>query len=74
MSSVTLKLELPEDWEQLSFPPALDCRLQYLLDQQDSGSGLSDEERKEATAICSLVDMLALSKLRAERAEGQTGA
>lgn len=68
MSSVTLKLELPEDWKQLSFPPALDNRLQYLLDQQDRGHTLSDEERSEAEALCNLVDMLALLKLRAEQA------
>lgn len=68
MSSVTLKLELPEDWKQLSFPPALDNRLQYLLDQQDRGHTLSEEERSEAEALCNLVDMLALLKLRAEQA------
>ena len=68
MSSVTLKLELPEDWKQLSFPPALNNRLQYLLDQQDRGGELSEEQRNEAEALCNLVDMLALLKLRAERA------
>lgn len=68
MSSITLKLELPEDWKQLSFPPALDNRLQYLLDQQDRGVTLSEEERSEAEALCNLVDMLALLKLRAEQA------
>lgn len=68
MSSVTLKLELPEDWKQLSFPPALDNRLQYLLDQQDRGHTLSEEERSEAEALSNLVDMLALLKLRAEQA------
>ena len=68
MSSVTLKLELPEDWKQLSFPPALNVRLQHLLDQQDRGDQLSEEERNEAKALCNLVDMFALLKLRAERA------
>jgi len=69
MNSVTLKLELPEDWAKLSLPPALNSRLQFLLDQQDDGRDLSEEERKEAEALCNLVDMLALLKLRAKRSE-----
>ena len=70
MSSVTLQLELPEDWDQFSMPPALDDRLQSLLDQQEQGNPLTESERQEAQALCDLVDMLALLKLRAERAAG----
>lgn len=70
MSSVTLKLELPEDWAELKLPPALDARLTALLDQQDKSGSLAKPERLEADALCNLVDMLALLKLRAERAAG----
>ncbi len=70
MSSVTLQLDLPEDWDQFSLPPALDDRLKSLLDQQEQGNPLTENERHEAQALCDLVDMLALLKLRAERAAG----
>ena len=72
MSSVTLQLELPEDWEQFRLPSALDGRLQYLLDRQDREGSLSDAERREAEALTDLVDMLALLRLRAERVSGQS--
>lgn len=72
MSSVTLQLELPEDWEQFRLPSALDGRLQYLLDRQDREGSLSDAERREAEALTDLVDMLALLRLRAERISGQS--
>ncbi len=71
MSSVTLQLELPEDWEQFRLPSALDARLQALLDRQDEEGSLSETERHEAEALSDLVDMLALLKLRAERISGQ---
>ena len=72
MISVTLQLELPEDWEQFRLPAALDGRLQFLLDRQDKDGSLTDTERREAEALTDLVDMLALLKLRAERISGQS--
>jgi len=74
MSSVTLQLELPEDWEQFRLPSALEGRLHYLLDRQDREGSLSDAERREAEALTDLVDMLALLRLRAERISGQSHA
>lgn len=62
MSSVNL----PEDWARFSLPPALDARLTALLDKQDESGELA--ERLEADALCELVDMLTLLKLRADRA------
>lgn len=70
MSSVTLQLELPDDWERFRLPPALNSRLQTLLDRQDQGATLSEAERNEAEALCDLVDMLALMKLRASDSPG----
>ena len=71
MSSVTVQLNLPEDWEQLRLPSALDARLQELLDRQDKGGSLSEAERHEAEALSDLVDMLALLRLRADRTSRQ---
>jgi hypothetical protein len=69
MSSVTVELELPQDWRDFRMPDALKARLTDLLDQQDNGLGISDSERKEAQALTELSDMLSLMKLRAEVAE-----
>ena len=71
MSSITLQLELPEDWEQFHLPSALDARLQTLLDRQDREGSLSETERHEAEALTDLVDMLALLRLRTKRVSGQ---
>ena len=67
MSSVTIEVELPEDWAHFSLSPALDARLSALLDQQDKTGILEESQRHEADALCELVDMLALLRLRAER-------
>ena len=72
MSSVTIEVELPEDWAHFSLPPALDARLTALLDQQDKTGILEESQRHEADALCKLVDMLALLRLRAERASRES--
>lgn len=68
MSSVTIEVDLPEDWAHFTLPPALDARLTKLLDQQDQTGVLEESQKQEAEALCKLVDMLALLRLRAERA------
>jgi hypothetical protein len=52
-------------------PPALNNRLQQLLDQQDEFGTLTRAERSEAKALVELVDMLSLMKLRAKRSAHQ---
>ena len=66
MGTVTVELELPEDWQALQLPQALHERLQDLLDRQDEQGCLSSQERREAEALVQLVDMLALMRLRVE--------
>ena len=66
MTTVAVELELPEDWQALRLPEALQERLQNLLDLQDTQGGLTSQERREAEALVQLVDMLALMRLRAE--------
>ena len=68
MSSVMIEVNLPEDWARFSLPPALDARLTELLDQQDQAGELAEAQRREADALCELVDMLTVLKLRAARA------
>jgi len=69
MGTVTVELELPEDWQALQLPEALHERLQDLLDRQDEKGGLSSQERREAETLVQLVDMLALMRLKAEAAQ-----
>ena len=73
MSQVLIELNIPSDWRQFRLPPALDDRLQKLLDRQDREGHLSRTERKEAQALTELVDMLSLMKLRAQRAGRRQG-
>ena len=69
MSQVLIELDLPGDWKEFRLPPALNERLQKLLDKQDREGELTRDERREAKAITELVDMLSLMKLRARQAE-----
>ena len=69
MSQMLIELDVPRDWEEFRLPPALNTRLQSLLDKQDHEGKLSRAERKEAEAITQLVEMLSLMKLRVRRAE-----
>jgi len=66
--TVIVELELPKDWRKFRLPRALDVRLHELLDRQDRDGKLSRLERREATALAELVDMLSLMRLRAELA------
>ena len=66
MTTVAVELELPEDWQALQLPEALQERLHDLLDRQDEQGSLSSQERREAQALVQLVDTLALMRLRAE--------
>jgi len=68
MAEVVVKLDVPKDWRHFKLPPALNARLQELLDRQDREGKLSLVERREAKALVELVDMLSLMKLRAEQA------
>jgi hypothetical protein len=66
--TVLVELELPKDWRKFRLPRALNDRLHELLDRQDRDGKLSRLERREATALAELVDMLSLMRLRAELA------
>lgn len=64
---IVLELEMPDDLQGFRLPPAVDERLQSLLDRQDRGEALSPEERREAEGLVDLAELLTLLKLRAQR-------
>lgn len=64
---VDLALELPEDLASLTLPEGVDRRLQCLLDKQDRGEPLSEEEQQEAEGLVELAELLSLLRLRVIR-------
>jgi hypothetical protein len=60
-------IELPIELAHFQLPTAVQTRLQFLLDQQDSGHELSVAERAEAEGLVELAEFLSLLRLRAER-------
>jgi hypothetical protein len=71
--TVVVELDLPKDWQKFRLPRALHGRLHELLDRQDRDGKLSPLERREASALTELVDMLSLMRLRAELAAKKRG-
>jgi hypothetical protein len=71
--TITVKLNLPDDWNNFRMPAALDKRLHSLLDKQDLHGKLSAAERREAEALVELSEMLSLMKIRAGLAPRRNG-
>jgi hypothetical protein len=69
--SVLVEVELPDGWKKFCLPKALDDRLQELLDRQDQTGKLTARERREATALVELVDLLSLMKARTRSASAK---
>jgi hypothetical protein len=68
--SIQFQLQLPDDLPGLHLPEGVQRRLQELLDRQDRGEPLTDEERREAEGLVDLADLLTLLRLRTERLAG----
>jgi hypothetical protein len=68
---VAIELEMPDDLARFRLPPAVNKRLQELLDRQDEGERLTGAERKEAEGLVNLAELLSLLQLRAGRAGGR---
>lgn len=66
---VRLELELPEDMAGLMLPEGVDRRLHMLLDKQDRGEALTEDEVVEAEGLVYLADLLSLIRLRARERE-----
>lgn len=60
-------IEIPVTLAQFRLPDAVQERLQYLLDRQDSGKMLTPKERREAEGLVQLADFFSLLNLRATR-------
>jgi hypothetical protein len=67
---LSIEVELPADLARLKLPEAVEARLQTLLDRQDAGQPLTDQERREAEGLVSLAEFLTLLRLRAKRVAG----
>ena len=63
--SLLIEVDVPKDWKHFSMPPALNERLQELLDRQDDAGKLSRKERREAEALVKLAEVFSLMKVRA---------
>lgn len=62
----TVAIEVkPAELARLRLPPAVDARLQTLLDRQERGEKLAAAELREANGLVELAEMLALLKMRA---------
>lgn len=65
--TIAVELEIPKDLKRFRLPTGVNARLKQLLDRQDSGQPLSKAEKREATGLVHLAEMLTLLRLRAER-------
>lgn len=62
-------IELPADLGRFRLPEAVQARLQQLLDKQDAGDELTQEEREEAEGLVELAELLSYLRLRAINAQ-----
>ena len=71
--TIQFEVEMPDELARLRLPKGVERRLHDLLDKQDSGQPLTDEERREADGLADLNDLLSLLRLRSERLSKRTG-
>jgi hypothetical protein len=65
--TMTLEVDLPADLARFQLPEAVAARLQALLDRQDAGQPMTEQERAEAEGLVNLAELLTLLRQRAER-------
>lgn len=61
---MTETIEIPAELAYFQLPDAVQERLQFLLDRQDSGEVLTQAERREAQGLVELAEFLSLLRLR----------
>lgn len=66
--SIHLDLELPDDLALFKLPAGVNERLTSLLEKQDSGQALTDQEKREAEGLVDLADTLTYLGLKAKAA------
>lgn len=57
-------VEIPLELTRFQLSPAVQSRLQFLLDRQDEGYTLSQAEQQEAEGLVELMEFLSLLQLR----------
>lgn len=62
---IQVEVELPADMAGLMLPEGVDRRLHALLDKQERGDALTEDEAAEAEGLVDLADLLSLIRLRA---------
>lgn len=67
--AIQIELDVPEELEKFRLPDGVNRRLQELLDRQDQGHVLTDQEYCEAEGLVQLSELLSLLRLRAQRAQ-----
>lgn len=60
-------IEIPAELAHFQLPHAVQERLQFLLDRQDSGEVLTQTERREAEGLVELAEFLSLLHLGSQR-------
>lgn len=60
-------VEIPLELTRFQLSPAVQSRLQFLLDRQDEGNSLSQAEQQEAEGLVELMEFLSLLQLRSTR-------
>ncbi|AUB39581.1 MAG: hypothetical protein V7K97_00995 [Nostoc sp.] len=60
-------IQIPVELTHFQLPEAVQERLQFLLDRQDVGEALTQEERREAEGLVELAEFLSLLHLRSKR-------
>jgi hypothetical protein len=66
-----MQLTIDVELVQFELPPAVQKRLQVLLDHQDQGDELTEAERQEAEGLVELAEFLSLLKLRDNQRNGK---
>ena len=66
-------VEMPISAHPITLPKGVNDRLQMLLDRQDRGEKLSAAEKREATGLVELAEMLSLLRIRSERVTRKNG-
>ena len=64
-------VEIPIELTYFQLPEAVQERLQFLLDRQDTGELLTKAERREAEGLVELVEFLSLLRLRSHQVTQQ---
>ena len=68
---VLIEIEMPAALSQFKLPSGVNERLQNLLDRQDNGESLTDNERREAEGLVDIAEFLSLLRLRSNRVQSE---